>query len=303
MHPCTPFFAQACSVYVLTFHLPTPQAKHGRVPRPADAADASELVSLAKPLVEGGEVDEALLGLLAHNASGELSPMAAMFGGMVGQEVRGRTRSGGCTRGLTRRTSLCVVAVCMVQLSCVCVANAYHAIACKCIASVTGSIEPPLLGDAPQVVKAVSGKFHPLFQWFYFDSCESLPSQLLPADSYAPAGGRYDRQIAVFGRELQAKLQSLQLFLVGAGALGCEFLKNFACMGAACGADGKLTVTDDDVIEKSNLSRQFLFRDWNIGSAKSTVAADVRACLICTCMCMLDLHFVIRTWRSFRVEH
>lgn len=26
-----------------------------------------------------------------------------------------------------------------------------------------------------QVVKAVSGKFHPLFQWFYFDSVESLP--------------------------------------------------------------------------------------------------------------------------------
>lgn len=26
-----------------------------------------------------------------------------------------------------------------------------------------------------QVMKAVSGKFHPLFQWFYFDSIESLP--------------------------------------------------------------------------------------------------------------------------------
>lgn len=26
-----------------------------------------------------------------------------------------------------------------------------------------------------QVMKAVSGKFHPLFQWFYFDSAESLP--------------------------------------------------------------------------------------------------------------------------------
>lgn len=64
---------------------------------------------------------------------------------------------------------------------------------------------------------------------------------------------------------------------MGAGALGCEFLKNFACMGVACelpgGAGvGEVTVTDDDVIEKSNLSRQFLFRDWDIGSSKSTVA-------------------------------
>jgi ubiquitin-activating enzyme E1 len=62
-----------------------------------------------------------------------------------------------------------------------------------------------------------------------------------------------------------ARLQSLKVFLVGAGALGCEFLKNFALMGVCCGEGGKLTVTDDDVIEKSNLSRQFLFRDWNIG--------------------------------------
>jgi ubiquitin-activating enzyme E1 len=52
---------------------------------------------------------------------------------------------------------------------------------------------------------------------------------------------------------------------VGAGALGCEFLKNFAMMGIACGDSGLVTVTDDDVIEKSNLSRQFLFRNWHIG--------------------------------------
>ena len=45
-------------------------------------------------------------------------------------------------------------------------------------------------------------------------------------------------------------------------------------MGLSCGADGKVTVTDDDVIEKSNLSRQFLFRDWNIGQAKSTCATN-----------------------------
>ena len=56
----------------------------------------------------------------------------------------------------------------------------------------------------------------------------------------------------------------MQVFLVGAGALGCEFIKNFAMMGLAT-HNGQVTVTDDDVIEKSNLSRQFLFRDWDIG--------------------------------------
>lgn len=69
----------------------------------------------------------------------------------------------------------------------------------------------------------------------------------------------------MFGEALQQKLQGLNLFLVGAGALGCEFVKNLACMGVATGGSGCVTITDDDVIEKSNLSRQFLFRDWDIG--------------------------------------
>ncbi|GKA88515.1 ubiquitin-activating enzyme E1 1-like protein isoform X2, partial [Tanacetum coccineum] len=75
----------------------------------------------------------------------------------------------------------------------------------------------------------------------------------------------------------QKKLEDTRSFVVGSGALGCEFLKNLALMGVSCGTQGKLTVTDDDVIEKSNLSRQFLFRDWNIGQAKSTVAASAVA--------------------------
>ena len=29
-----------------------------------------------------------------------------------------------------------------------------------------------------QVMKAVSGKFHPIFQWFYFDAVEALPEGL-----------------------------------------------------------------------------------------------------------------------------
>lgn len=76
----------------------------------------------------------------------------------------------------------------------------------------------------------------------------------------------------MFGAELQAKLAAARVFLVGAGALGCEFLKNFALMGVASAGGGSLTVTDDDTIERSNLSRQFLFRDWDIGSSKSGVA-------------------------------
>ena len=46
------------------------------------------------------------------------------------------------------------------------------------------------------------------------------------------------------------------------------YTQNFAMMGIGGGpssSKGMVTVTDDDTIEKSNLSRQFLFRDWNIG--------------------------------------
>lgn len=48
-------------------------------------------------------------------------------------------------------------------------------------------------------------------------------------------------------------------FQVGAGAIGCELLKNFAMVGLAAG-EGEVIVTDMDTIEKSNLNRQFLFR-------------------------------------------
>ncbi|MEQ2196802.1 hypothetical protein XENOCAPTIV_013517 [Xenoophorus captivus] len=46
---------------------------------------------------------------------------------------------------------------------------------------------------------------------------------------------------------------------VGAGAIGCELLKNFAMIGLAS-EEGEVIVTDMDTIEKSNLNRQFLFR-------------------------------------------
>ena len=80
---------------------------------------------------------------------------------------------------------------------------------------------------------------------------------------------RYDDQIKVYGREIQAKLGNVKTFMVGAGALGCEFIKAFALMGVGCSALGKVHCTDNDNIEISNLNRQFLFRKAHVGSSKS----------------------------------
>ena len=45
-------------------------------------------------------------------------------------------------------------------------------------------------------------------------------------------------------------------------------------LGFACGEDGLITVTDNDRIEVSNLNRQFLFREHNVGMLKSEAAAE-----------------------------
>jgi molybdopterin/thiamine biosynthesis adenylyltransferase len=50
-------------------------------------------------------------------------------------------------------------------------------------------------------------------------------------------------------------LTKLNLFMVGAGALGCELIKAFALMGIGCSNEGKIHVTDNDNIEVSNLNR------------------------------------------------
>ncbi|CEG71464.1 Putative Podospora anserina S mat genomic DNA chromosome 3, supercontig 2 (Fragment) [Rhizopus microsporus] len=127
---------------------------------------------------------------------------------------------------------------------------------------------------AQEVLKAVSGKFSPIHQVMYFDALEALPTSVtLSEELCAPVGSRYDGQIAVFGREFQEKIANTNEFLVGAGAIGCEMLKNWAMMGLGAGAKGHLTITDMDTIEKSNLNRQFLFRAGDVGKLKSECAA------------------------------
>eukprot|EP01111_Echinosteliopsis_oligospora_P018356 TRINITY_DN8368_c0_g1_i1.p1 TRINITY_DN8368_c0_g1~~TRINITY_DN8368_c0_g1_i1.p1 ORF type:complete len:1024 (-),score=345.47 TRINITY_DN8368_c0_g1_i1:36-3107(-) len=129
---------------------------------------------------------------------------------------------------------------------------------------------------AQEILKAASGKFHPIHQFFYFDAIETLPSpaegQEFGADEFQPRNCRYDGQIITYGRTLQDKIEKLSYFLVGAGAIGCEMLKNWAMMGVACNG-GLIHVTDMDTIEKSNLNRQFLFRSTDLEKLKSTTAA------------------------------
>lgn len=79
---------------------------------------------------------------------------------------------------------------------------------------------------------------------------------------------RYDRQLRIEGWD-QENLTRARVVVVGVGATGCEVSKNLALMGI-----GKLVLVDNDVVELSNLSRQMLFLDDDIGRPKAIVAAD-----------------------------
>ena len=101
-----------------------------------------------------------------------------------------------------------------------------------------GQISPicALLGGimGQEVLKACSGKFNPIKQWFYYDAIEALHDEPLSQAEVVPLNCRYDGQIMVFGATIQEKLSQLNMFLVGAGAIGCEMIKNWAMMGIAC---------------------------------------------------------------------
>ena len=79
---------------------------------------------------------------------------------------------------------------------------------------------------------------------------------------------RYKRQILLFGEEGQEKLKKAKIFIAGAGGLGSPISIYLAVAGV-----GTITIVDMDVVELTNLNRQILHYDRDIGK-KKTVSAE-----------------------------
>lgn len=81
---------------------------------------------------------------------------------------------------------------------------------------------------------------------------------------------RYARHIILpqIGGAGQARLKAAHVAVVGAGGIGCPVVQYLAAAGV-----GRLTIIDDDQVELSNLHRQILFADTDIGACKAEVAA------------------------------
>ncbi len=82
---------------------------------------------------------------------------------------------------------------------------------------------------------------------------------------------RYNRQIILkqFDFEGQEALKQSSILVLGAGGLGCASTQYLATAGV-----GALTLIDDDVVELSNLQRQVLHHDADIGKRKVDSAAQ-----------------------------
>ncbi|GAA5315306.1 MAG: HesA/MoeB/ThiF family protein [Candidatus Pelagadaptatus aseana] len=82
---------------------------------------------------------------------------------------------------------------------------------------------------------------------------------------------RYQRhcQLPGFGEAGQQRLQQSHILIIGMGGLGCPAALYLAAAGV-----GKLTLVDGDQVSLSNLQRQVLFTEADIGRSKVVAAAE-----------------------------
>jgi bacteriocin biosynthesis cyclodehydratase domain-containing protein len=85
---------------------------------------------------------------------------------------------------------------------------------------------------------------------------------------------RFDRQLPYLGelgdaRDVQRRLRAGRVVVLGCGGLGTWALGAMASVGI-----GSFVLIDHDTIELSNLNRQILYREADLGQPKVTVAAE-----------------------------
>ncbi len=98
-------------------------------------------------------------------------------------------------------------------------------------------------------------------------------------DDLIPAAAveRFDRQIRYFAdittgptpSQCQARLESARIVVLGVGGLGGWSALSLACCGV-----GEMLLVDGDRVEESNLNRQVLYSEADIGRLKVEVAAE-----------------------------
>ena len=78
-------------------------------------------------------------------------------------------------------------------------------------------------GIVSQEIIKYTGLYIPINQWLIFDFFETV--EILGKNvNRQLKNSIYDDQIAIFGNEIQKKIEETNIFLIGAGALGCEYL-------------------------------------------------------------------------------
>ena len=83
---------------------------------------------------------------------------------------------------------------------------------------------------------------------------------------------RYQRHILMpeIGGQGQQKLMRASVLVVGAGGLGCPILSYLTAAGV-----GTIGICDDDMVSLSNLQRQTLYTEDDIGKSKVDCAIDI----------------------------
>jgi len=80
-------------------------------------------------------------------------------------------------------------------------------------------------------------------------------------------GDRYDSIRSVIGNESMNKIRTSKFAIIGVGAIGCEYARQASLFGVK-----GVVLFDHDIIEASNLTRQFLFTSKENGKGKAEVA-------------------------------